>query len=221
MKTTGSPFKEKCKQHMYLEVFAIGVLGAISPGPDFVVVMKNSLGLGKRVGIATALGIAAALIVHVTYTILGFTLILNQSPAIFNVIKLAGATYLLWLGWNGIRSKARPLQTFHAENHPHANPFVLKGFREGFLCNLLNPKSALFFLSIFSQFIGAGTPNWMRWIYGGEIILAVGLWFILLAILISNPYFRRVYQKYMHWFDRCLGAALIVIAVMIAISVMT
>jgi len=79
----------------------------------------------------------------------------------------------------------------------------------------------LVFLSIFSQFIGAGTPGWMRWIYGGEIILAVGLWFILLAILISNPYFRSVYQRYMHWFDRCLGAALIVIAVTIGISVMT
>jgi len=206
---------------MYLEVFLIGVLGAISPGPDFVVVMKNSLGLGKRFGIATALGIAAALIVHVTYTICGFAIILAQSPAIFNAIKLAGAAYLLWLGFGGIRSKARPLRMFQAEDPPHSNPVFFKGFREGFLCNLLNPKSALFFLSIFSQFIGAGTPGWMRWIYGGEIILAVGLWFILLAVLISNPYFRSVYQRCMHWFDRCLGAALIVIAATIGISVMT
>jgi RhtB (resistance to homoserine/threonine) family protein len=203
---------------MYLEVFAVGLLGALSPGPDFVVVMKNSLGLGRKFGIATALGIAAALIVHVSYTILGFTVILEQSPVLFNIIRIAGAAYLLWLGWNGIRSRARSLHSFDAENNPHSNPFLLKGFREGFLCNLLNPKSALFFLSIFSQFIGAGTPNWVRWIYGGEIILAVGLWFILLAILISKPYFRSVYQRYMHWFDRCLGAALIVIASAIVIS---
>lgn len=58
----------------------------------------------------------------------------------------------------------------------------------------------------------------MRWIYGGEIILAVGLWFLLLAILISNNYFRKIYQKYMHWFDRGLGVLLIVFAVTIGIT---
>ena len=206
---------------MYLEVFLVGILGALSPGPDFVVVMKNSLGIGRKFGIATALGIASALIVHVTYTILGFTIILEKLPIIFNIIKLIGAAYLLWLGWNGIRSKAQVQTSNDIDIQPISKPTILKGFYEGFLCNVLNPKSALFFLSIFSQFIGSNTPNWMRWIYGGEIILAVGLWFILLAILISNNYFRRFYQQYMHWFDRGLGAILIVFAVAIGVTTFT
>src|SRR3954449_8055528 len=92
---------------MYAEIFLIGILAALSPGPDFVVVMKNSLGIGRKYGIATALGIASALIVHITYTILGFSIILEKSPVIFNVIKIIGAAYLLWLGWQGIRSKAQ------------------------------------------------------------------------------------------------------------------
>ncbi|MBG0970638.1 LysE family transporter [Bacillus sp. SRB3LM] len=57
------------------------------------------------------------------------------------------------------------------------------------MCKLLNPKAPLFFKSVFSQFIGHHTPNWVHWIYGGEIIIAVGLWFTLLTILISDNYF--------------------------------
>lgn len=201
-----------------MEVFLVGVLAALSPGPDFAVVLKNSLGIGRKYGIATALGIASALIVHITYTILGFTIILEKLPVIFNLIKLIGAAYLLWLGWQGIRSKAQAESLTNRKIERLLKPSMGQGFREGFLCNVLNPKSALFFLSVFSQFIGANTSNWMRWIYGGEIILAVGLWFILVAILISNTYFRRLYQQYMHWFDRGLGIILIIFAITIGIT---
>jgi RhtB (resistance to homoserine/threonine) family protein len=203
---------------LYIEVFLVGILAALSPGPDFVVVMKNSLGIGRKYGIATALGTASALIVHITYTILGFTIVLEKLPVVFNVIKLIGAAYLLWLGWQGIRSKAQSESKYDIGIERLLKPSMGKGFREGFLCNVLNPKSALFFLSVFSQFIGPNTSNWMRWIYGGEIILAVGLWFILLAILISNNYFRKLYQQYMHWFDRGLGIILIIFAVTIGIT---
>ncbi|QIZ08207.1 LysE family transporter [Priestia megaterium] len=203
---------------MFIEVFLVGVLAALSPGPDFVVVMKNSLGIGRKYGIATALGIASALIVHITYTILGFSIILEKYPVIFNVIKIIGAAYLLWLGWQGIRSKAQSESLQDIGIQRLLKPSTILGFREGFLCNVLNPKSALFFLSVFSQFIGNNTPNWMRWIYGGVIILAVGLWFILLAILISNNYFKKMYQQYMHCFDRGLGIILIIFAVTIGIT---
>jgi RhtB (resistance to homoserine/threonine) family protein len=203
---------------VYLEVFLVGILAALSPGPDFVVVMKNSLGIGRKYGIATALGIASALIVHVTYTILGFTIILEKFPTLFNIIKFAGAIYLLWLGYKGIQSKAQSESSNEINVKQKLQASIGQGFREGFLCNVLNPKSALFFLSVFSQFIGPDTLNWMRWIYGGEIILAVGLWFTLLAILISNNYFRKLYQQYMHWFDRGLGIILIIFAVTIGIT---
>ncbi len=205
---------------MYMEVFLVGVLAALSPGPDFFIVMKNSLGIGRKYGIATATGIASALIVHITYTILGFTIILEKSPVIFNLIKLFGVGYLLWLGWQGIQSKAQSGNLHEIGKGQLLKPSMRQGFWEGFLCNVLNPKSALFFLSVFSQFIGHQTPDWMRWIYGGEIILAVGLWFILLAILISNNYFRNIYQQYMHWFDRILGVLLIIFAINIGMTVL-
>jgi len=206
---------------MYAEVFLVGLLAAISPGPDFVVVMKNSLEMGRKQGIATALGIACALVVHVAYTVLGFSLLLERSPGLYNAFRLAGAAYLLWLGWNAIRCRARTDDTGGADPFAvrRTNLSVLQGFREGFLCNLLNPKAALFFLGIFSQFIGPGTAGWVRWVYGGEIVLAAALWFAVLAVCISYGAFRAFYQRQAHWFDRVLGAVLILLAAAIGYEI--
>jgi RhtB (resistance to homoserine/threonine) family protein len=203
---------------MFLQVFLIGLLGAISPGPDFVVVTRNSLGYGARVGMATALGIATALTIHIAYTVGGYALILKQSPAVFTVIQLAGAAYLAWLGTQAIRS--RPATETEPETAQECEESFepksgWRGFREGFLCNALNPKAALYFLGIFSQFLRPGDPQWHYWIYGLENIAAVGGWFLVLAVIISSSRFRKGYHRYRHWSDRLLGAVLIFFAVRI------
>ncbi|MCY8234960.1 LysE family translocator [Priestia endophytica] len=203
---------------MFFEIFLIGILSGLSPGPDFFLVMKNSLGFGRRIGIATALGVASALVVHVTYTILGFTYIIEKFPSIFIIIKLAGSLYLLWLGFHAIRAVKQSKAEKEMGLKVNADKSVKQGFREGFICNVLNPKAALFFLSIFSQFISSDTASWIRWIYGIEIILAVALWFTFVSSVISYKKFRNFYEKYNHWFDRCLGAILIYFAIFIVYS---
>jgi len=203
---------------MFLEIFLIGILSGLSPGPDFFLVMKNSLSFGRRIGIATALGVASALFVHITYTILGFTYIIEKIPSIFIAIKIAGSLYLLWLGFHAIRSVKQNKEQTENEVKINKDKNVKQGFREGFICNVLNPKAALFFLSIFSQFISADTASWVRWIYGTEIVLAVGLWFTFISTVISYQRFRDYYERYSHWFDRCLGAILIYFAVFIVYS---
>jgi RhtB (resistance to homoserine/threonine) family protein len=199
--------------YMFLQVFLVGILAGISPGPDFVVVMRNSLTYGRRVGVASAIGIALALIVHISYTVMGFALILQKSPVLFKVIQAAGALYLLWLGYHAVRSRAQETAQL-AEGEEIAKAVLeqksaLAGFIDGFLCNVLNPKAALFFLSIFSQFFTSDTTISTRWIYGFEVIFAVGLWFVILACIVSNEKFRALYQRWQHWFDRLLGIALI------------
>lgn len=203
---------------LFVEVFIVGILAALSPGPDFFVVMKNSLGFGCRIGIATALGVAFALVIHITYTVLGFTYIMEKVPSIFTAIKLVGSLYLAWLGWQAIRSM--PQHGHSQANHQKANgnKTFRQGFREGFFCNVLNPKAALFFLSVFSQFISVDTGNWVRWVYGSEIVVAVGSWFVLLSVIISYRKFRDFYDRYNYWFDRCLGSILLYFAVVIVVS---
>jgi threonine/homoserine/homoserine lactone efflux protein len=153
---------------MFAEVFIVGLLSGISPGPDFAVVMRNSLSYGWRAGIASALGIGVALSVHVTYTVLGFAIILRHLPLLFQLVQLLGAAYLFWLGLHAICSKP----SRHSIDEVHRSSGVKSfgsGFRDGFLCNLLNPKAALFFLSIFSQFLTPRTPHWMRWVMAARL----------------------------------------------------
>jgi RhtB (resistance to homoserine/threonine) family protein len=204
---------------LFVEVFLVGLLAGISPGPDFFIVMKNSLGFGSRVGIATALGIAAALIIHISYTILGFAFIIQQSPTLFHIIQFAGALYLIWLGWNALKSSAA--ETNLEMEKEKGRKKIMQGFRDGFLCNVLNPKATLFFLSIFSQFLHPDTSNAVRWIYGAEIILAVALWFTLLSVVISSARFKALYNKYRIWFDRLLGLTLLYFALRIIFSFVT
>jgi RhtB (resistance to homoserine/threonine) family protein len=203
---------------LFIEVFIIGILAALSPGPDFFIVMKNSLGFGCRIGMATALGVAFALFIHITYTILGFTYLMEKIPGIFAAIKLTGSLYLLWLGFQAIRSTPKNGHRQTEYQKSNANKTFMQGFREGFLCNVLNPKAALFFLSIFSQFISTDTDNWVRWFYGLEIVFAVGIWFLSLSAVISYRKFKEFYERYSYWFDRCLGGILIYFGVVIVVS---
>lgn len=204
---------------MFLEVFLIGVLAGISPGPDFFIVMKNSLEHGKRIGIASALGIGAALLIHASYTILGLAIVIQTYVYVFKLIQILGACYLAYLGIQAIISTASGKDIeFEHENAGGSNKTFLQGFNNGFLCNILNPKAFLFFLSVFSQFISPETPHWMAWVYGLEVVIAVAGWFVILSILASAKRFQRVYNKCRKWLDRFFGGLLLYFAYKISRS---
>jgi RhtB (resistance to homoserine/threonine) family protein len=203
---------------VFAEVFVVGLLAGISPGPDFVVVMRNSLGYGARVGMATAIGIGVALFIHVSYTVLGYTVILASHPQLFFTIQGVGAAYLAWLGFGALQTKVNKQSTPVMAEKSADSRSVLQGFRDGFLCNALNPKSALFFLSIFAQFLSPGMPEWIKWVYGAEVVLAVGSWFTILSWLISSEWFRQAYYRHEGTVSRLLGIALLYLAVRIAVS---
>ena len=215
---------------MYFQVFLVALLAAVSPGPDFFIVMKNSLGYGRYVGAASAIGIGSALGIHAAYTILGLGVIIRDAVVLFKAIQIAGAAYLAYLGVSAIvasfktggtgidfgtgreadRAGAEPSVSAGAAAVPAKS--LAGGFRDGFLTNLLNPKAVVFFLSIFSQFIGADTPSWMRWVYGAEVVVAVGGWFVFLAFGVSTGAVRRLYERGRAWIDRFFGVVLVALA---------
>jgi RhtB (resistance to homoserine/threonine) family protein len=198
-----------------------GLIGSISPGPDFFIIVNNCITFGRRAGIITTLGVCTALFIHVTYTILGFTLILNRLPIVFNLIQILGAFYLIWLGIHAVSAKKTENDSLNFKNESTSteNQKLWQSFVNGFVCNILNPKAALFFLSIFSQFITPQTPDWIKWIYGIEIVGAAMIWFTILSVIISFNYFREYYHKYQHWCNRILGLLLLYFAINILYSV--
>lgn len=199
---------------MFIQVFIIALLAGMSPGPDFFLVMKNSLCHGRKIGVASSIGIASAFSIHVTYTIIGIALIIQHYHFLYVIIQLSGAVYLAYLGVKTVFSTFRKMKIELEETGRYnESKSIREGFINGFLCNLLNPKAFVFFLSIFSQFISPDMPKWMEMVYGIEVVITVGLWFVILSIFVSLKGFRRFYERIDIWLERIFGAILVFFAI--------
>ncbi|MGW2156352.1 LysE family translocator [Nonomuraea sp. NPDC001699] len=197
---------------------ALVMLGAMSPGPDFAVVVRRSALSGRGHGMAAAAGIAVGVAVWVVAAGTGVAALLAASAMAFTVVKVVGAAYLLYLGVKALRAALRkggPLDLGlpgPADNGPWA------AFAEGLLTNVLNPKAALFFVALVPQFVGEGTA------LGGTLPLsAVALagtmvWFLTVANVVGT--LRRVFARsgVRKAVDGLTGAALIALGVNLAVA---
>jgi RhtB (resistance to homoserine/threonine) family protein len=204
----------------FLTVVFVHLLAVMSPGPDFVLVSRNSLAYSRRAGIYASFGISAGLIVHITYSLVGIGLIISKSILIFSILKFAGAAYLIYIGWKSLR--ARPRTNIPAERSVRTEGSGemsdLAAFRTGFLTNLLNPKVTLFFLALFTQVINPQTPKLVQALYGAEMFLMNIAWFSLVAILLSHRQIKSRFVHIQHYFERAFGAILIALGIKVALS---
>ena len=203
----------------FLTVALIHLLAVASPGPDFAVVVRESVTHGRRAGTWTALGVGTAIFLHVGYSLLGIGLIVSQSIMLFNALKWLAAAYLLYIGFKALRARpgasgSENVQASTVERTPRA------AFVAGFMTNGLNPKATLFFLSLFTVVINPHTPLAVQAGYGVYLALATGLWFCLVARLFSQQRVRAAFARMGHWFDRTMGAVLIALGVKIAFTEM-
>ena len=137
----------------WLAVISITILATISPGPDFAMVSRNALSLSRRAGMMTALGIGLGVLVHVSYTLLGIGVLIRESPGLFNILKLLGAAYLVWLGIQKWRAPVIPVDA----NAPAVRRRGL--FLQGVLVNLTNPKAIIFIAALVPQFVNPALPQ--------------------------------------------------------------
>ena len=143
-----------------------GLLLNLTPGVDMALVLRCSAGQGFKAGAAAALGVGAGCGVHITLAALGFGALLAGSPLAFGLLRWAGAAYLVWLGWDLMRSRRDSGPTHRGGTLPasqrleHAAAAPRRRlFGQGFLTNALNPKVAMFFLAFVPQFIAADAPH--------------------------------------------------------------
>jgi len=175
-----------------LTVTVIGLLAVMSPGPDFIIVTRNSLLYHKRVGLCTAVGIALGSIWWVVASLLGISLVISKTVLLFNALKWIGAAYLIYLGTKSFVGRKGISATTNEEcSRPTMTSWT--AFKLGLLTNLLNPKAALFFVSFFSIVITPKTPIILRTAYGLEISLIALLWFSLLATVLSGSRIRKLF----------------------------
>ncbi len=146
----------------------------LSPGPDILYVLTQSISNGKKYGIATALGLVSGILVHTTLIALGVSAVIKESEIIFTVIKIFGACYLLWIAYQVYKAPASI--TLNTSAKPQKSMLAL--VKQGFIMNVLNPKVTLFFLAFFPGFIDEKAGNVTQQIY------VLGFLFMLQAFLI-------------------------------------
>lgn len=204
----------------WAEFFTIAIahlFAVASPGPDFAVVMRQSVRGGTRVGIWTSLGVGSAILLHVAYCLLGVALVLSQSPALFNTLKLLAAAYLLYLGVQSIRaSLVAPVIV--DDQRQAAVLSASRAYLLGFLTNGLNPKATLFFLALFTVVIDPQTPTLVQLGYGFYLALATFAWFALLSLILGISRVRDFIVRMGAWLERAMGAILILIALQLALN---
>ncbi len=191
----------------------VAALMIISPGPDFAVVVKNSLAEGRSAGFYTALGVATANLCHVAINLFGVGVIIAQSIVAFTIMKVLGGIYLLYLGYKGIRAK--PTVIADKSEVPLAATKNQKhySFYSGLLNCLLNPKACLFFLSFFSVMLSPATAISTQIFYGAWISAMAFTWFVIVAFFFTNPVIGKRIYTFKHWLERFTGGILILLGI--------
>jgi threonine/homoserine/homoserine lactone efflux protein len=140
------------------------------PGPAVLYVVARSVAQGRKAGIVSVLGIHTATLIHIAAAALGLSVLVLSSALAFNIVKYAGAAYLIWLGLRKLFGPAEAVGlNGELQRYSHA-----RLFRDGFLVNLLNPKTALFFLAFLPQFVDVGR---------GHVAMQITILGLMLAVL--------------------------------------
>lgn len=199
-------------------VGVVHMLALLSPGPDFALITRNSLIYTRRSGVYTAIGIGLGILVHVVYSIVGIGYIIAKSIVAFNLVKLAGATYLIWIGWKALRTKPAPAEAEGVMKAEQRELTPKQAVTMGFLTNALNAKAALFFLGLFTQVIRPETPLSWQITYGLQMSVMTMAWFSFVTFVFTQSWFKDRIFAYRHWLDRAFGAILIALGIKVALS---
>ncbi|SET48473.1 LysE family translocator [Thalassotalea agarivorans] len=201
---------------MYLQEFilvaSLHLIAVASPGPDFALVLKQSIRYGRATAIYSSLGIATGILLHVTYSLIGIGLVIQSNPNYLLILKYVAAAYFLYIAFYAIRAKAPEQDISQQYHHQSDTPSPFKAFRGGFLINGLNVKATLFFVSVFSGVIATTTPFDVRLGYGLYMAVATGIWFCFLSLLLTHNRIRSALVKKGYWLDRLMGVVLLLLA---------
>lgn len=198
-----------------IAVAVFTVLAVISPGADFAMVTRSSYAQGRKAGLAAAVGIALGVQVHVLYTVLGIAVIISQSPALFMAMKVLGAGYLIYLGYQSLTNTKR----IHLDDVGQRQSWgSLRALRTGLFTNALNPKTMLFVISAYTQVVQPGSSLAQDFAYGAFMSFAHWLWFSLVAVFFSSAALRLAMIERQRVVDRLIGVALIGLGVTVLVA---
>lgn len=205
---------------IHFETFLIaGILLNLTPGNDTIFILSRSIALGRQAGIMSVLGISTGCLIHTTLAALGLSIIVAKSIIAFNIIKFAGAAYLIYIGYKMLTDRSQ-LNT-EADIPAARKPDLKKIYRDAVITNVLNPKVALFFIAFLPQFIDLAFKNTILpfMLLGFSFTVTGTIWCLILAgfaSIISNKLKRN--KKLSFYINKTCGAVLIVLGIKVAFT---
>ena len=199
----------------FLTIATIHLLAVMSPGPDFAIILKQSISHGRKASLLTSIGIGTGILFHVFFCILGLGIIISQSSFLFDIIKISGALYLIFIGSKSILKSKNINQKFNSKSEKQKlhSSFVL-----GLLTNLLNPKATLFFLSLYAMIVTSETSINLQILYGVWMSIATTLWFSLLSVFLTNKFIESRINRFNYFIQISMGVVLIFFAIKLLLS---
>jgi threonine/homoserine/homoserine lactone efflux protein len=176
------------------------LLAVISPGPSFLITARTAVASSRLDGVKVALGLGAGTVIWSTAALLGLKAVFQAVPILFMAMKIGGALFLLWIAFQIFRHAAIPLDLGKPKVENRRSPFI-----QGFLCQIANPKVAVFFGSIFIALLPTQIPIWMVVALIAMVSLNEVWWYSAVSIFFSAGPVRNFYLKAKPSIDRITG----------------
>lgn len=176
------------------------LIGAISPGPSFVMVLRTSIALSRRDGFAAAVGMGLGGALFGTLALLGLTALLAQVDWLYMVLKLAGGAYLAYLAFRIWRGAREPLSI--PQSAAFRSTTLRRSFSVALMTQLSNPKTAVSYASIFAALLPPQVPGWMIIALPPMIFAVETSWYAVVSFVFSSQRPRRAYVRAKAWIDR-------------------
>ena len=192
----------------WIQFALVCLLGAMSPGPSLVIIIRNSINYNRLAGIVTSVGHGVGIGVYATITVIGLGIIIKTSEKIFAIIQFSGSIFLIFLGFIFI---------FKKNNEDEINGYNINysSFAQGFIVAVINPKILIFFLAIYSQFINSKAELFEKIILVSTASIIDALWYILVSIFVTSYSLKELLNKNKNIIQKLTGTLLIFIGISI------
>jgi len=200
---------------LYLQFLTIAILhlfAVMSPGPDFALIIRQSLCYDRKTSIITSIGIGVGILFHILFCITGISIIISSSIYLFSIIKISGGLYLIFLGFKSLLNKAA-LNLNEDSPLSENTPGKINAFSMGLFTNILNPKATLFFLSLYTFIVSEQPIIYIQALYGIWMSIITGLWFCFLSIILTNKLIVQRIGNIFNIIQNITGIMLIIIGI--------
>ncbi|MFM0519818.1 MULTISPECIES: LysE family translocator [Caballeronia] len=184
------------------------LLGAMIPGPSFVIVARNSIGISRADGLATALGMGVGGIFFGGIALAGLYTLLVAVEWLYIALKIAGGLYLIYIASKIWRGAAKPMQIPTQDDAPTLTTSARKSFWLGLTTQLSNPKTAIWYGSIFAALLPQHPPLWCYFVLPPMVFAIETGWYTVVALGFSSKGPREMYLRARKWIDRIAASVI-------------